>query len=315
MPLRLRIHLVREDRERSGSSGLVPILQRLDDSFVPPPTHVRTDNKVPKRVSNFDSDAARKSLDTARFSTEFLDEELLRASIGQMQNSITVSIFVPYPTVASISPLEIRTVFVDLINILNPTYARVHMEPQGQILHREHYSTVYRTFHAAGLYWLNFFGPDEEKAQGGPALADNPFATSTRLPQGLLLQVCDSPIEATTPEGIERLVAATRAMPQLKQDEEDGDGELIDVGGITVAYSPSARRLVVPMLSRTIGKPIGEAEAKAIAELPQVSGLEVEQITVDFLTKEIATSNRAVLARHGVISRYWDEHEREYREA
>jgi hypothetical protein len=311
----LYMHFVRDSGDRSDSAKLLQAMKILSSSFIPAPTRISVDNRAPRKISAFDDWTANRVLKAAKFDISYAKDDTPLVLITPLQDFLALDIYIPIDVAKKTPANSVRELFLSIIGILSPDYAYTHAMPYANALSNDHYTSSFRTINASGLYWLNFFGPDEEKAQGGPTLADNPFATATRLPQGLLLQVCDSPIEATTPEGIERLVAATRAMPQLKQDEEDGDGELIDVGGITVAYSPSARRLVVPMLSRTIGKPIGEAEAKAIAELPQVSGLEVEQITVDFLTREIATHNREVLARHGAVSRYWDEHEREYREA
>lgn len=118
----------------------------------------------------------------------------------------------------------ISALFADLCVGLNATYGRGHLENNARTLYDEHYSAKERTFYASGLYWLNWFGPDELERQGGiGALAANPHARTQRMGAGLLIEVGDGYLDATTPAGIAALLAATLAMPPIGTEAANAD--------------------------------------------------------------------------------------------
>ncbi|MDJ1482964.1 hypothetical protein QNI16_20850 [Cytophagaceae bacterium YF14B1] len=66
--------------------------------------------------------------------------------------------------------------------------------------------------------WLQYFGKEELENQGGiDALEANSLLKTSRIHDGLLIQIGDGPYDAFTPEGEELLVKATRSLPPVKK--------------------------------------------------------------------------------------------------
>jgi hypothetical protein len=85
-------------------------------------------------------------------------------------------------------------------------------------------SSTYKPFHDFeefdGFYWLNYFSPEKMQELGGKALFDLPYATKIEeMNGGILIQIGESPEEAMTPEGEERLFKATEWVHQLIQSQ------------------------------------------------------------------------------------------------
>ena len=117
----------------------------------------------------------------------------------------------PYPCFLS----DIKNFFLNVTKAISFTYGSCYFDKIRHDLHNNVYEQIgRRTFFASGLYWLNFFGPEEEAKQGGKALENNPYATEIkRLDNGLFIQVGESPFDGYTDTGREQLINATKAMP------------------------------------------------------------------------------------------------------
>jgi hypothetical protein len=220
----------RSDTTIRGSAGFRPVLERLDRSFLPHPTSMEARGKE-RKVTGYLDQVVLTALDRTQW-VKLLGDGIKVDAI-EMRQRTTLSVrFLPGPPAA-----EIRALFVDLVDYIQATYACCRLDAHGSSVHHRFYRDHPRTFYADGLYWLNYFGPDEQARQGGPALADNPHAHVERRAHGLLLEVGDDPLEASTPAGEQRLRAATAAMPPLPGIEKENvepdstPAELITVGG------------------------------------------------------------------------------------
>jgi hypothetical protein len=85
-------------------------------------------------------------------------------------------------------------------------------------------SRIYKLFRRlkpdVGLMWLNYYNAAETKKRGGRALFDLPYATHIEeINGGIFIQIGESPEEAMTPEGEERLFKATEWVHQLIQSQ------------------------------------------------------------------------------------------------
>jgi hypothetical protein len=209
---RFFIWINRDDAEFQGAGAFKPLLERLERSFLPRPTVLGADGKAGRAVKGYLDPAVLKALDRKKNARAANPDAQLDVVVWQLPNRTAISIFVPLAVAAAD---ELRDLLRDAIQIVSPTYATVRLERAGSALNDEVYQMRRRTFYANGLYWLNFFGPPEEALQGGPALAKNPAARATRLPQGLLLEVGDGPLDILTTEGRRRLIDATAAMPPV----------------------------------------------------------------------------------------------------
>ncbi len=75
-----------------------------------------------------------------------------------------------------------------------------------------------RTADFPGLYWLQYYGAEEFKRQGGKAILDNPYIEAQLIKDGVFIQVGDSPYDVHTTEGEERMIKANAAMPPVRND-------------------------------------------------------------------------------------------------
>ena len=199
----------RDDTELQGREALLPVLQRLDASFLARPKTLEVTGSSDRPIQSFLDSAVLKALDSRKRSIALLSDGS-RVGVSQLRNRTALSIsFPPGPAIP-----EIRQLFFDLLRLIRPTYARTHFFRHAEELYEKHYKENNRSFYANGLYWLNFFGPEEEARQGA-RLAQNPHARVERLPEGLVMEVGTSPEEALTPEGERKLLAATAALPSV----------------------------------------------------------------------------------------------------
>ena len=204
-----------------GASGFRPVLEQLENSFLPKPTEVAATDKSARAIDGYLSPAVMEALDRKKHFVELTNSsEKLNVTLAQARNTIWVGIHLPAKLAKKVSPSDLRKLFVDLIrNLGEPTYGVCRLGAHARALHQAAYAQARRTFYTSGLYWLNFFGPEEIKRQGGPALANNPLAKVERLTQGILIQVGENPFQASTPEGEQKLKDATAAMPSLNREE------------------------------------------------------------------------------------------------
>jgi len=192
-----------------GGEALRPLLERLADSSMPSPTQLGAKGRP---IKGYLDPAVLKMLDKRKPTEKLANPEVgFEMAIVQLPVRTAISLS---PSIAHAPPAEeLRQLFRDVVALVAPLYACVYPWKAGSSLQEEVYQKAPRSFYADGLWWLNFFGPKEEARQGGANLAENPLARVERLPQGLLMEVGDGPLDILTPEGRQRLIDATRAMP------------------------------------------------------------------------------------------------------
>jgi hypothetical protein len=238
--------------------------------------------------------------------------EHVYVDIWQIPNRSIVGIFFPVSLAMRVSAGIINQLFIDLVTIVRPTYARCHLDRLGSALHDAHYSAKPRSFYADGLYWLNFFGAEEEARQGGPSLANNPHARVERLPEGLLVEVGNGPLDAATPEGKRQLLDATAAMPPINQAEspadspqEEEEAELISINGVRGFFDKADSGF---WISKHLS-PTATLDANTISKLKNLVGKgdpPINQVHVLFSLKDAAERNRTALSAAGIRAWYVD---------
>jgi hypothetical protein len=285
--------LNRDEPEPRGADGFRPVLELLERSFVPRPERLEAGGRE-RPAASFLDPAVLAALDRRKHGVALVGDDLWAEIVQLPQRSIVTVVFPPGPPAD-----EIRTLFLELARILEPTYARCHLEKHEQTLYRSHYEQRPRTFYASGLYWLNLFGPDEEARQGGPALADNPHARVERRTEGLLLEIGEGPEQAASPEGEQALLAATAAMPPLPGEERVEPAELVEIGGERGWRDPADRSFWVTKHL----DPAARLGDDAIARLGRLRGggdPPITQVHVLFSSEEAAQRNAEALRDAGV---------------
>ncbi len=202
----------------------------------------------------------------------------------------------------------IRALFTDLCAGLNVTYGRGHLENNARALYDEHYDAQQRTFYASGLYWLNWFGPGELERQGGiDALAANPYAKTKRMGDGLLIEVGDSYLDATTPAGVEALLAATAALPPIGAETAGADAFVATtVAGQRGMFNTSDHSFWVNV-HLDPGKHMSASRVATIAALVGQGDPPVSQVNVLFSSEESARAEARTLLKLGVGIWYVDD--------
>jgi hypothetical protein len=310
-----RIHLWfnRNDEVLRGAESFRPVLERLENSFVPQPTRVQVDGRAEREVKGYLDSQITKGLDRGAGTVKMSNpSEQVHVDIWQIPNRSIIGIFIPVTLVMRLSAGAIRQLFIDLVEIVHPTYARCHLDRLGSALHEAHYSAKPRSFYADGLYWLNFFGREEEARQGGSSLANNPHVRVQRLPEGLLLEVGSGPLDAATPEGERQLLDATAAMPPLSQAESspssekgEEEAELITINRVQGFFDKADNGFWV---SKHLS-PTSILTANTISNLKKLVGKgapPIKQVHVLFSLKDAAERNRSALSAAGIRAWYVD---------
>lgn len=291
----------REDDTLQRGSALRPILERLAASFLPKPTKLESTGAREAAIDGWLDAKVGKAIDKGRPSIGLVAPGI-QAALGLAENRTSLSLFFRLDH----EPADVRALFLDLCALVSPAYGRVGLHNKGQEIHDAHYALARRTFYASGLFWLNFFGPAEETRQGGAALADNPHAHTTRLPNGLLLEVGATAFDALTTEGEQRLVEATRAMPpvppaptaNVSPPREDGAHEaaapIVTIGGVRGFLDPHDHSFWV---SKHVDppRPLDAKMLHALASLPGKGTPPITRVHLLFSTLEAARANKVAL--------------------
>jgi len=255
-----------------------------------------------------------RALDRKRHEVSLRAErDRLEVTLLQLRARTVINILVSEAWAAAQPVPDIRNLFLDLVKIVAPTYAFCHLDAHSRMLHEQHYDLKPRTFYASGLYWLNFFGPDEEARQGGAALERIPNARIERRPEGLLIEVGGGPLDAATPEGERMLLEATAAMPPLPPMDADAVEHARKPGGEALTTLNGVRGFFDPAdngfwISKHID---GDAplDRKAVAKWSRLVGEgkpPVARVHVLFSRREAAERNRASLSSAGIVAWYVD---------
>jgi len=307
----LEMRVYADNTSVRGADGFRMILELLEKSFLPRPTELEVTDKRNRPTSGYLDQSVLQALDRKKHFVELINRDSgLTVRVSQAPDNSSVGIHIQATLAATIPAGDLRKLFIDLIAAFgSPTYGVCRLAAHGRALHQAAYAQARRTFYASGLYWLNFFGPDEIARQGGKALADNPVAVVNQLPQGLLIQVGDDPFRVATPSGEQKLKEATAAMPPLgkdeaKKDEATAKRELITIAGVRGFFDPGQVFWVPKHVDAS-----AKLDEKTIAKLKRLLGKgdpSVKQINVLFSRKETALLNRTQLAEAGLQSWYVD---------
>ena len=311
----LEMLLYVDDDSVRGASGFRPILERLQNSFLPQPSELVATDKPASAISGYLDEAVLKALDRKKHFVELLNQsEKLNVTFAQPPHRSWLGIHIPAAPAMKVSAAEIRNMFVDLIQIPgSPAYGVCRLAAHARALHQAAYAQDRRTFYTSGLYWLNFFGPEEIERQGGAALANNPVAKVEHLTPGILIQVGDDAFQAATLEGENKLKQATAAMPSLTKEEEPSPVNLITVGEVRGFLDDDQNFWISKHLNAD-----AELDSKSITKFKGLVGKgkpSIKRVNVLFSRKETAEKNRAQLAQAGIGVWYVDPQTGQSREA
>ena len=209
---------------------------------------------------------------------------------------------------------EISDLFVDLCRTLDAGYGRAHLVAEGTSLYDDHYARHERTFHASGLYWLNWFGPGELAHQGGMAAVRGiPHATTRAYGDALFVQVGAGPRDDKTPAGRQRLLDATAALPPVRhepapdrQPQPAAQPQPERIDGQNGIRDPVDHSFWVN-LHVAEGRRLSASRIADIAALAGRGGPPVSKVHVLFSIRDAARAHAAAFAALGVRVWYVDE--------
>lgn len=217
--LRLRILFSDDD---DGIQRFEDVLDLLhDSSLLPRPNELRTADGLKYRIDGFAADLVAKNL--ASSFDSMLPFQLLNGADDIQTISPPDTIF--STTQAGALP---RTYVEDCLRLVRriatttkPKFVNCCFHEISRKIYFENFEFQDRTPVSPNLEWLQYYGPQEYQRQGGDAMLANPYIQAKRLGEGVLIQVGASPEVAFTSEGRELLVNATRAMPSLRESDEE----------------------------------------------------------------------------------------------
>jgi hypothetical protein len=212
--------------ESLGSESLTmtrKLLAILDTSFLPSPDKIdQADRKEIGIAGYLDEKIMRVAEDEwKKRQLPFVlwgNGEEFSVSIAASELRYGFTIEFPYSTHSEISTSQIKELFLILCQLLNPEIARCYARNAFNSIRQKHFEWECRTPNLDYFSWLQYFGKNEFRRQGGEAIFQNPYIKAEWLGEGVLIEVGSEPLEAHTPEGEELIVKATRALPPVVKD-------------------------------------------------------------------------------------------------
>jgi hypothetical protein len=210
--VRIKVEVNRADFK--GYDQLKDIVHYFENSFLPKPTLLKVTGLKDKKIENYVNGATINALNKKKHAVQFHHDPLIASAIIiQLDDETLINAYIPAADVKLLSINSLKEFLKELIIRTNPSFGIVSYETCAEELHEKYYKDSPRTFNSSGLQWLQFFGSDEEKRQGGTAIEQNPYIKTERIANGLLVEVGESPFDACTQAGKDLLVMATKAMP------------------------------------------------------------------------------------------------------
>ena len=296
------------NRDGADDPGDAAVLSRLEAAGVPTPASVEATGTRATPVQGWDDPALARVLAQGRGSTEIRGEGIrVDRDLGdRLIWTVRLRLFEGTPPATAI-----RDLFLGICTDLEATYGRGHLERHDRTLYDEHYGSRERTFYANGLYWLNWFGPGEAERQGGvAALAEVAGARATVVGAGVLLEVGDDYLDATTEAGRDRLLATTAALPALPGESGDAlpEGEPVPdtVNGIRGIRYASDRSFWVN-INLAPGRSLAASRVADLAALSGSGDPPISHVNVLFSERESAQGATAALEPLGVRAWYVDD--------
>lgn len=199
------------DSSFKGSKSFLPILKSILKYGFTIPNKLEVTDRKSTVVNGIDDPKIIKALDKGKHAVILKNNQDLEITILQMKRGAIFSM-----NFQMAQPRDLISLFKDLVQIVPVIYGYCHSKHHRERLLREVYKD--RTFYCKGFYWLNYFGNEELKKQGGEeAIMTNPYiAIAEPFEDGLFVQVGETPFDCLTPEGEAQLVNATNALPPVK---------------------------------------------------------------------------------------------------
>jgi hypothetical protein len=213
-----------------GSKGLLPVLHLLETSGLPKPLEIEFSGKSRNRMR-------KRSIHS------YLDPQLLAILepiaptgtlikinatqdlyfsiyISQASSSDQMVIDIDPKIVERMGIEKAQKMFTDLVNLFPKVYfAQCCFVRYYSDFNRKYmdHSQLNRSNYFPFLVWLQYVGSQELIFQGGMSLFEsNPLLRTTRLHDGLLVEVGDSPYNIFKAEGEALLVKATFSLPRVQ---------------------------------------------------------------------------------------------------
>lgn len=195
-----------------------------EQSFLPIPESIDLPDQKPKRISGYsdpviasatESDVNKKQLGFNLLFTDSDNAIGIATSTGRFCLIVRLAVRSEFD-LSKI--LQLKRLFVDLSQLINPDVALCYPWTANSRIKEKYFEWESRTIHFDFFKWLQYFGPEEFKRNGGDALFQSPYIKAERPGEGVLIQVGESPFDAHTPEGEELIVKATRALPPVVKD-------------------------------------------------------------------------------------------------
>jgi hypothetical protein len=206
-----------EGKHFRGAEKFLPVLECFQNSFLPKPNRIEITDMKGKNVSSYVDKEIIKALDRKKYDVYVCIDEIeteIMLIHGRDDSGIGFSLTEDY--LKKIDTKLIIDLFISISRLVKVTFSFCHITGNLRTISDKYPQLYDRSFYCPGLRWLNFFGPEEEERQGGKAIEQNPYATRIeRFPEGLFIQVGNTPFDCLTPEGELQLVNATKAMPPL----------------------------------------------------------------------------------------------------
>ena len=224
-------HIGFEWRETSAFEKIIDrSIEILENSFLPRPDYLMVAGQKNKIIKSYADEKIKKLILKKKYlQTCTHSGQVAVVLYGNIdEGNFNIGIFY----YAQNKPQEIEQIvdlFTSICQIETPCFAMAHPSK-----HFEYLKRAYRKYNrwrakervSRGLYWLNYYGPEEIRKQGGDALLDNPYAEMTPMGEGLFIRVGDNPLELQKKKNEKIFFDATAAMPEIELlplPEDDGD--------------------------------------------------------------------------------------------
>jgi hypothetical protein len=166
-----------------------------------------------EKVNSYLDENVLKAFNVSKYGVEFrIDYSRTYPSVSISKPRCLISI----PLIKKDEYILAKEIALRLVENLN--LKKLEVSPVDfRSFHRK-YRKNQRTIDFPGLYWLQYYGDEEFKKQGGKAILDNPYIEAQLIKDGIFIEVGKSPYDVHTPEGEELMIKANQAMPPVVEE-------------------------------------------------------------------------------------------------
>lgn len=201
------------DTKEAMTQQDILFILNLCETLLPPPTTAsvtQTKNTIERPVTSYLDSATLKAFSRNKYGIEYrsgMEEPGIR--ITKPDGSGLISI----PLIEKDEYHLTRKIALQLIEGLD--LKGLSVSPLNFSFFKKKYRDNRRTMDFPGLYWLQYYGAEEFKKQGGMAILDNPYIDARLIKDGIFIQVGESPYHVHTKGGEEQMIKANAAMPPV----------------------------------------------------------------------------------------------------